>query len=94
MLAALGRTGADLSPEALASVFSRQLNRVRKLLAVGRFPVLYVSHRNCIEHPAGAAARVNAFLGGSLDERAMAAAVDPGLYRHRVGDVDAARRQT
>ena len=29
-------------------------------------------------------ARVNAFLGGGLDEAAMAAAVDPELRRERV----------
>ena len=28
-------------------------------------------------------ARINAFMGGSLDEAAMAAAVDLELYRHR-----------
>ena len=29
------------------------------------------------------AARVNAFLGGMLDEAAMATTIDPSLYRQR-----------
>lgn len=36
-----------------------------------------------IEQPAAVAERVNAFLGGQLDETALAGVVDPSLYRQR-----------
>ena len=39
--------------------------------------------RSWWRHPAAEAARINAFLGGELDVAAMAAAVDPTLYRNR-----------
>ena len=93
MLARLGRPGAKLSDEALGRTFATQLARITRLLALGRFPVVYVSHRDCIADPAATAARINAFLGGALDERSMAAAVEPELYRHRLEDGDAPRNE-
>ena len=36
-----------------------------------------------VADPAAEAARINAFLGGGLDEAAMARAVDPTLYREK-----------
>jgi hypothetical protein len=76
--------GADLPPDRLADVFSAQLRRVRGWL--DRQPhcsVLDVSYHDVITGPAAQAARVNQFLGGTLDERKMTAAVDPALYRKR-----------
>jgi hypothetical protein len=45
--------------------------------------VLYLSYDLCVGSPAEAAGKVNAFLGGGLDEVAMAAAVDAGLKRQK-----------
>ena len=45
--------------------------------------VLYLDHRTAMNAPRTAAGQVNAFLGGSLDIDAMAAVVDPTLYRNR-----------
>lgn len=45
--------------------------------------LLPVSYNNLLARPAGIVAKVNAFLGGALDEPAMAATVDPALYRQR-----------
>lgn len=87
MIAAEGTNGARLSDVALQGVFDRQLQAIGRLLAARRTPILYISHRDCLCDPAGTAARVNAFLGGSLDERAMATVVEPTLYRHRAGDL-------
>ena len=53
------------------------------MLAVRRIPTFTVRYRDCIERPLEVAAAVHAFLGGTLDEPAMAAAADPRLYRHR-----------
>lgn len=46
---------------------------------------LYVQYNDVLGDPAAQAARVAAFLGLPLDVAAMAAAVDPALYRNRAG---------
>ena len=45
--------------------------------------ILSVDYAAAMANPSAVAARVNAFLGGELDEPAMAAVVDPSLYRER-----------
>jgi hypothetical protein len=47
------------------------------------FKVLYVDYHLIVSQPVEQARRMNAFLGGTWDEAAMAAAVDPALYRNR-----------
>jgi hypothetical protein len=66
----------------LKHTYITQVQRIRKILAIRKIPVLYVDHRDCLREPAAVAARLNTFLGGGLDEAAMAAAVAPRLYRH------------
>ncbi len=85
MLERQGEKGADLSDESLRDVFAGQIRRIRQMLATRKIPALYVGHRDCIERPAEAAGRLNAFLGDGLDEGAMAGVVDPSLYRQRHG---------
>jgi len=84
MLAAQGKQGAKMREGLLQQTFANQLRRIKKLLAIRKIPTIYISHHDCIENPAAEAARINAFLGGSLDEAAMAAGVDSKLYRHGV----------
>lgn len=86
MIERLGKTGARQSDADLAKNFRKQLQLVQKFLSAGGIPVLYVQHRDCIEKPAAQAERINRFLGGSLDEAAMAAIVSGELYRHRGGE--------
>jgi hypothetical protein len=43
--------------------------------------VLAVKYHAALDDPVRTAAEINAFLGGSLDEAAMAKAVDPALRR-------------
>lgn len=83
MLQRSGKQGARLSDEQLVSVFSKQLLDVEKTLETSGMPLLRVSYRACVESPQTVAAEVNRFLGGGLDEQAMAAAVDASLYRQR-----------
>ncbi len=84
MLVRSGKTGANLPPEKMASIFAGQLAQTSRWLAAQpNFETLAVNHRECIEHPAAAATAVNTFLGGHLDPSARAAAVDPALYRQR-----------
>ena len=83
MIDRLGKTGSRQSDEQLEETFKKQLRRIQKFLSAASIPVLYVSHRDCIENPAGQAERINRFLGGALDESAMTAIVSGDLYRHR-----------
>ena len=57
----------------------------RELASRSCFATLDLQHRETIRGPEAAAARIIRFLGGSLDEEAMAAAVNPDLYRNRAG---------
>ena len=85
MIVRLGRGRPHQREARLRRAFSTQLRRIKRLLAVSKEPVLYVHHRDCIDDPAGQAARINEFLGAQLDEAAMAAAIAPDLYRHKGG---------
>lgn len=84
MLARSGKSGATLTADRLAAVYTGQLAQVRTWLAARpQFQVLEVPHAKLISDAVGQAASMNAFLGGDLDERSMAAAVDPSLHRNR-----------
>ena len=77
--------------EELIKLFESHLEKVEFQLRFRPwFDVLYVDHRSVLQDPAGAARRINEFLGGRLDERRMAEAVDPNLYRNRAEDLEAA----
>ncbi len=82
MLAAQGKEGARIPDTLLKHTYITQIQQIRKLLASRRIPVLYVEHGDTIRDPSAASARINVFLGGSLDEAAMAGAVVPHLHRH------------
>jgi len=83
MLAARGEP-AGPEPSVLTAQLEDDLSRVRRVLR-GRscFETLDADYGQTVADPAGTAARVNRFLGGGLDVRAMATAVDPALYRNR-----------
>lgn len=82
MLSRLGRPAAN--PTVLRPVFERQLAEARAWLdAEPHADALFVSHRDTVTDPAAIASAVNAFLGGRLDEEAMAATVDPSLHREQ-----------
>ena len=84
MLKKQGRTGATLGDDTLADVFRRQIDMVRQWLAEQpNFLVLYVNHRDVMNHPAVIAGQINLFLGGKLLTAKMTEAVNPALYRQR-----------
>jgi hypothetical protein len=84
MLKQQGRTGTALADEKLAGVFQKQIAEVRQWLSKQpNFRVLHVNYHDVLADPLGSAQRVAAFLGESLDPAAMAAVVEPGLYRQR-----------
>ena len=68
----------------LRRTFATQAKRIRAWL--DRLPnveLLAVDHRQIIANPQAGATDIAAFLGNGLDVAAMAAAVEPGLYRVR-----------
>ncbi len=84
---------AQTTDDELIQLFESHLEKVEFQLRFRPwFDVLYVDHRSVLQDPAGAARRINDFLGGRLDERRMAEAVDPNLYRNRAEDLEAAKR--
>lgn len=84
MLQRLGRKGADLPEDRLQALLQAQVQEVLQWLAAQpNVEVLSVDHRDAVYHPASTAARVNAFVGGGLDERRMAEAADPDLHREK-----------
>jgi hypothetical protein len=84
MLARSGRSGAAIAPEQLIAVYQQQIARVLAFLA--QHPaarVLQVSYNDLIRHPEPAARAIASFLARPMNIQAMAAAVDPTLYRNR-----------
>ncbi len=86
MLERTGKAGGRLADRRLAETFIRQVAWVAQVIEVqeGRAAALSVAYHEALAAPALVAARINAFLGGGLDEPAMAAAVKPGLRRQGV----------
>ena len=84
MLARTGRAGGQLAPERLIAVYEQQLKTVEQWLAARpNFSVLRVQYAQLVSDPAGVVPTVNTFLGGTLDEARMRAAVDPRLHRNK-----------
>ena len=85
MLARQGRASAAVPDAQLGKLFLDQLERAERLLAgQANFQVCPVHYPALVADPAAEAARLNAFLGGGLDEAAMVRAVDPALYREKL----------
>jgi hypothetical protein len=82
MIARRGTRGA--ASDKMSAAFENHLVRVKSWLA-GRnnMRTHFASYVAILADPHGEAATVNEFLGGELDVAAMAAAVDPALYRNR-----------
>jgi len=90
MLLRLGRQGASVNNDRLADIFRAELARARAhIAAMPNARALDLEHRELIEQPPVCAEKIAAFLRtppswpGPLDAGAMAAAVDPALYRSR-----------
>jgi hypothetical protein len=84
MLQQQGRPAANLPDSKLAEIFGKQLAEVRQWLSQNpNFRVLHLQHRDVIEMRLTGAQQIATFLGGDLDPKRMAAAVEPNLYRQR-----------
>lgn len=81
LLQRLGKDGALTSDARLARAYLSQVAQVKKLLAHyrGTIECLSVPYHRALADPADTAGQVNRFLGGNLDQAAMAAAIEPAL---------------
>ena len=83
MLTKLGET-TETEDARMRKLFADHLARTKSLLAYRRcFEVLHVKYHSVIEDGRKHADELNRFLGGRLDTEAMAAVVNPELYRNR-----------
>lgn len=84
MIARLDQGDTSAADEAMREAYRNDIVRTR-LHCKGRtnFELIEVHYKTAVEDPAAAARSVNAFLGGTLDEAAMRAAIDASLYRNR-----------
>jgi LPS sulfotransferase NodH len=88
MLRAQAAAAASQEPARLIPALAAELRVTREWLArQPNMSVLAVPYAEVVRDPLKWAHEVAQFLGGGLDEAAMAAAVDPSLYRHRGGVV-------
>jgi len=70
--------------EAMLKMYQQHLEKVEFQLRFRKhFDVLYLNYRDVLGDPMREAKRLNNFFGGRLDVDAMAAVVDPNLYRNR-----------
>jgi hypothetical protein len=84
MLERRGQPTDRVSDAAMAAMFKGHvaavLGRVQEMPATR---LMRIGHGEVLACPAGAARRLDDFLAGGLDRDAMAAAVDPSLWRQR-----------
>lgn len=86
MLQRAGRKGGNLPPEQMQRLFEKQVEQTLTTLRQrDDVQVLQVDYPQVVADPGPVFAKVNAFLGSTLDEEAMRAAVDPSLHRNRGG---------
>jgi hypothetical protein len=82
----LERHGAadGVNEEQMAALFRAEIDSFYKWVAQqGHIELIDVDYNHMQQDPRGEVARVNQFLGGALDEEAMARVVDQSLYRNR-----------
>ena len=88
MLARRGEA-EETPPERMRALFEDDLWRARfQLKQRPEFETIELDYSAVLARPMEEARRVAAFLGHGLDAEAMAAAVDPQLYRNRASRAD------
>ena len=83
MLARRGETN-ETNDQTMTELFEADVWRATYLMKKNPwFDTLIINYRDTLDDPLAQAHKINAFLGGGLDPRKMAAVVDPELYRNR-----------
>ncbi len=81
MLRRLAKAGGNLPNQKMEQILQKQVDEAAQWLAARKnLDFLPINYAGLIENPAAGAARVNKFLDHELNEEAMAAAIDAGLY--------------
>jgi hypothetical protein len=89
MLDRRGERGAKLDSQEMIQTFQRQLEKLDDWLGKHpNFRRLDVPYREVVVDPRAQAQRMADFLGVPLDIEAMAAVVEPSLYRQRSSPAD------
>lgn len=84
MLKRHGQDTAGTDNSTIENLYRRQLADVEKWLEQHpNFGVIYIDFKDVVSDAAAVAKRLNDFLGGTLDEAAMAQVPDQQLYRKR-----------
>jgi hypothetical protein len=84
MLINRGEDPDKASEEELTQLFQKHLSQVMRWIeSQPNVHYLGVSYNYLLQDPEPFVAQINKFLGGNLYLEAMAAVVDPGLYRQR-----------
>ena len=83
MLQRQGKSGGNLSDVQLRQIFERQVLEVKQMLVQRDIPTLDMAYSDALQYPMKIAEKIQAFLGENLDVNAMAAVIDPNLYRQR-----------
>lgn len=84
MLVNRGQDPDKVNDAEMARLFETQLAQVTAWLSQQvNISTLYIDYNQMLKDPAPQVQRINAFLGGELDEQKMISVVDPALYRQR-----------
>ncbi len=84
MLARSGKPAPAVSDEQLGKIYLSQMEKAMQWIDnAPAFRLLQVEHQDLFQKPLAVAEELDEFLGGGLDRAAMAAVVDPSLYRER-----------
>jgi hypothetical protein len=85
MLIRRGEPTDNVPDEKMAAMFEKHLAQVESWLAAQtNIDTIYISYNEVMKDPGPNAERINQFLGGSLNARAMAEVADRALYRQRL----------
>jgi len=84
MLSNRGKPTDPAGDSRMARLFTRHLEEVKaQLESSPAGELMYIDYAATVQDPPLASRKINGFLGGELNETAMAAAVSPPLYRNR-----------
>ncbi len=84
MLNRHGKDDGAIKDEQMAKMFRSHLAEFMSWIPrQSNFQMLEVDYNQMLAEPANMVAKINEFLGGSLNADAMAGVVDPKLYRNR-----------
>jgi hypothetical protein len=84
MLIRRGEPADAISDERMAALFAKHVKQVKTWIAEQpNIKALYIHYSDILANPEEQARYLNRFLGGNLDEKAIAGVVDPSLYRQR-----------